>query len=178
MRYLLGVLAAVLLPAIASAQDSKQAPLADYAAFCLALWDGASDVATKAAALELRDATGGTSGVSITIEKSILQFFKSGHGTVAAIDTAMEDGKESSCDINLQVASERTDLETMARTLDLDGQILTLGRATMGHWKIRKRQPAVLLRTILGKNVTTIMLVRYEPGRPAGKRAVAARRAR
>jgi hypothetical protein len=174
MRYLLGVLAAILLPAVATAQDSKRAPLADYAAFCLALWDGAPDVATKAEALELQDAGGGTSGVAIMVGKSVLRLFKSGHGTVATIDTTLEDGKESSCDVNLQVASERADLETMVRTLDLDGQILTLGPATMGHWKIRKRQPAVLLRTILGKNLTTIMLVRYEPARAAGKRAVAA----
>ncbi len=174
MRYLLGLLTVILLPAVAAAQDIKPAPLADYVAFCLTLWDGGSDVSAKAAALGLRDAAGGIPGVSITIEKSTLRFFKpvQAGGTVGSIHTTMEDGNESSCDINLTSVSERGDLEVMAGALDLDGQILTLGPTTMGYWKIRKRQPAVLLRAILGKSNTTMTLVRFETTPEPSKKSI------
>ena len=64
----------------------------------------------------------------------------------------------------------------MTRTLDLDGQILTLGPTTMGYWKIRKRQPAVLLRAILGKSNTTMTLVRFEPTPEISKKSIAGAR--
>ena len=143
MRYLFCLLAVLLLPAAATAQDIKRAPLADYVSFCLALWDGDSNLYAKAAALSLQDVAGENPGLSITVEKSTLRFFKGtqGSGTVGSIYTTMEDGRETSCDINLTSISERSDLDVMTRTLDLDGQIMTLGPTTMGHWKIRKRQP-------------------------------------
>ena len=95
MRYLLGLLAVILLPAVAAAQEIKRAPVADYVSFCLALWDGDPDLYAKAAALGLQDAAGGNPGVSITVEKSTLQFFKGaqGSGTVGSIYTTMEDGE-------------------------------------------------------------------------------------
>lgn len=180
MRYLLGLLTAILLPAVATAQDIKPAPLADYVAFCLTLWDGGSDLSAKAAALGLRDAAGGNPGVSITVEKSTLRFFKptQGGGTVGAIVTRMEDGKESSCDVNLTSISERADLATMSSALDLDGQIMTLGPTTMGYWKMRKRQPVVLLRAILGKSNTTMTLVRFEPTSETSRKPVASAKLR
>ncbi len=85
----------------------------------------------------------------------------------------MGDGKESSCDINLTSVSERADLATMSSALDLDGQILTLGATTMGYWKMRTRQPAVLIRAILGKSNTTMTLVRFEPNPETSRKPVA-----
>ncbi len=66
MRYLLGLLAVILLPAIAAAQDIKRAPLADYVTFCLGLWDGGSGLSAKAAELGLQDAAGGNPGASLS----------------------------------------------------------------------------------------------------------------
>jgi hypothetical protein len=178
MRYFLGLLAVILLPAVAAAQDIKRAPLADYVSFCLALWDGDSGLYAKAAALGLQDVAGANPGVSITVEKSTLRFFKGtqGSGTVGSIYTTMEDGRESSCDINLTSISERSDLEVMTRTLDLDGQIMTLGPTTMGHWKIRKGQPAVLLRAILGKTNTLMTLVKFESTSETARKSIAGAR--
>jgi hypothetical protein len=178
MRYLLGLLAVILLPAVAAAQDVKRAPLADYVSFCLALWDGDSGLYAKATALGLQDVAGANPGVSITVEKSTLRFFKGvqGSGTVGSIYTTMEDGREQSCDINLTSVSERSDIEVMTRTLDLDGQILTLGSTTMGYWKIRKRQPVVLLRAILGKTNTMMTLVQFEPTLEIAKKSIAGAR--
>ena len=51
-----------------------------------------------------------------------------------------------SCDINLPGAGERAELEVMEKALDLDGQIMTLGPTSTGRWKIRNRQPVVLLK--------------------------------
>ncbi len=97
MRYLLGILTAILLPAVAAAQDIKRAPLADYVAFCLNLWDGGPDVSAKAAALGLQDAAGaGNSGASITIEKSTLRFFKpvQGSGGTVGVDLDEDGGRQ------------------------------------------------------------------------------------
>jgi hypothetical protein len=175
MRRFLVLLAVFVLPSVAAAQEVKRVPLSEYVAFCLAVWDGASDVPAKASALGLQDAAG-LSGASITIEKSTLRFFKpvQSNGSVGSINTVLEDGKASSCDISLAYPSDRADLEEMARALDLDGQILTLGPATMGHWKIRKRQPAVLLRAIVGKTNTNIGLMRFEQTNAASAKPVAA----
>jgi hypothetical protein len=163
MRYFLAILAFVLLPSVATAQDSQRITLADYVAFCLALWDGAPDISARASELGLLDSTGGTSGASITIEKSTMRLFKSAPGNVSAISTVMEDGRQSWCDINIPSASDRADLDGLAKAMDLDGQVVTLGPATIGSWRIRKRRPPVLVRTILGRGATTVVLVRFEP---------------
>jgi len=165
MRYVLAILALVLLPAAAAAQE--RATLADYVAFCLALWDGAPDISARASELGLLDSTGGTSGASITIEKSTMRLFKSAPGNVSAISTAMEDGRQSWCDINIPSAIERSDLDGLAKAVDLDGQIVTLGQATIGSWRVRKRRPPVLVRTVLGRNATNVILVRFEPSAAA-----------
>jgi hypothetical protein len=180
MKSLLCILAAILLPTIATAQEIKRAPLADYVAICLGLWDGIPDLAEKADALGLKDAAGGGPNVSINIDKSTLRFFRSvqGNNTIGSSYTTIEDGKESWCDINLQSTSDRADLEALAQALDLDGQILSIGSATAGYWKIRTRAPAVLVRALLGKSNTTIMLVRFEPTPAASRKSVAAPRAR
>lgn len=165
MRYLFGILSVLLLPAVAAAQDVKRVALADYVGLCFALWDDAADVSTRVSTLGLQNATGGTSNFEIKIDKTVMRFYKSpqGSGTVGAFLTSMEDGKESSCDINLPIVSERADLEAMVQALDLDGQILAMGPTTMAHWKMRKREPAVLVRSVLGKSMTTLMLVKFEP---------------
>jgi hypothetical protein len=165
MRHLLGILSLLLLPSVAAAEDVKRPTLADYVGLCLSMWDNAADVPTKVSALGLQNATGGTSNFEIKIEKTVMRFYKSaqGPGTVGAFFTTMEGGKESSCDINLPIASERADLDAMVQALDLDGQILAMGATTMAYWKIRKREPAVLIRSVLNKGTTTLMLVRFEP---------------
>ncbi|CCE02466.1 hypothetical protein [Bradyrhizobium sp. STM 3809] len=161
MRYLLAVLAIVFLPSAAAAQE--RITMADYVALCLALWDGAPDISARASELGLVDSTGGTSGASITIEKSTMRLFKSSSGNVSAISTVMEEGRQSWCDVNVPVALDKADLDVLAKTLDLDGQVVTLGQATIGSWRVRKRRPPVLVRTILGRAATTVVLVRYEP---------------
>ncbi|GLH75469.1 hypothetical protein SSBR45G_03770 [Bradyrhizobium sp. SSBR45G] len=161
MRYLLAVLAIVLLPSVAVAQE--RITMADYVALCLALWDGAPDISARASELGLVDSTGGTSGASITIEKSTMRLFKSASGNVSSISTVMEEGKQSWCDINVPVALDRADLDVLAKALDLDGQVVTLGQSTIGSWRIRKRRPPVLVRTILGRANTIVVLVRFEP---------------
>jgi hypothetical protein len=145
------------------AQDAKPVPLVEYVSFCLALWDGASDLQAKASALGLQDATG-SAGASVTVGKSTMRFYRSAQGnqTVGTTSTTFTDGKDSSCDINLHTATERADLDSMEKAMDLDGQTMTLGSATMGRWKMRKRQPAVLLKAIAGKTFTMLMVQKFE----------------
>lgn len=166
MRNLLGALAAMLFSAVAYAQENKPVqlpgPLADYVSFCLALWTNAPDVQAKASALGLQDGFG-AQGMRITLGKSTMQLYKAqGNQTVIATTTLFSDGKGLSCDVSLPVAVNRTDLETMEKSLHLDGQIMTLGPAVIGHWKMPNRQPAVLLRALVGKAAVTIGMQQYE----------------
>jgi len=93
-----------------------------------------------------------------------MRFFRAPQGNrmVGAVSTIFADGKDSSCDINLNFAIGRADLEALEKAADLDGQIMTLGPTTMGRWKIRKRQPAVLLKTIASKTSTILMVQKLE----------------
>jgi hypothetical protein len=163
MRNFLGVLGVILFPAFAWAQDAKPVPLVDYVSFCLALWEGAADIQSKASALGLQDVTG-ASGASITVGKSTMRFYRAAQGnhTVGTTSTTFMDGKDSSCDINLHTTIERADLEGMEKAIDLDGQIMTLGQATMGRWKMRKRLPAVLVKAIATKTSTILMVQKLE----------------
>jgi hypothetical protein len=164
MRNFLTFLCAVLFTAsFARAQDANPAPLVDYVSFCLALWEGAPDLQAKASALGLQDVTG-AAGASITVGKSTLRFYRAAQGnhTVGTTSTLFMDGKDSSCDINLHTTVERTDLEAMEKAIDLDGQIMTLGPTTMGRWKMRKRLPAVLVKAIVTKTSTILMVQKLE----------------
>jgi hypothetical protein len=171
MRSFLVLVAALLFPTLVSAEDAKPVPLADYVSFCLALWDGAPDLHTKASALGVQDVTG-SAGMSMTVGKSTMQFYRAPQSnpqgtppvnrTVGAASTTFTDGKDWSCDVNIHSPVERADLEAMAKTLDLDGQIMTLGPTMMGRWKIRKRHPIVLLKAVAGKNFTMLMVQKFE----------------
>jgi hypothetical protein len=101
-----------------------------------------------------------------------MQFYRAAQGdrTVAATSTTFTDGKDWSCDVNIHTATERADLEAMQKAIDLDGQIMTLGATTMGRWKIRKRQPTSLLKVVVGKNFTMLMVQKFE-ATPAMTRA-------
>jgi hypothetical protein len=156
MRKLLAVLIATLFPVFACAQEAKPVQLADYVSFCLAVWAGAPDIQAKASALGLQDGLGST-GARIAIGKSSLQFYKAAQGNVGVTTTTFADGKDLSCDVNLSIAVNRTDLETMEQILHLDGQIITLGAAVIGRWKMPDRQPPVLLKVIVGRSVVAFV---------------------
>jgi hypothetical protein len=159
------LLACVLGPAAAWAQDAKPVPLAEHVALCLALWDGSPDIQPKASALELQDMTGGAAGAAITIGKTTLRLMKSAqpHHTVGATITTFADGKDFSCDINLPMPVERADLEAMERALDLDGQIVTFGPTTMGRWKMRRQASPLLLKAIASKASGVVFVQKFEP---------------
>jgi hypothetical protein len=163
VRNLLGFVTAILLPTLGSAQEVKRAPLADYVSFCFALWEIAPEVQAKAKTLGLDDATG-AAAASITVGRSTMRFFRSpqANQTVNSTSTEFKDGKDFSCDINLPGAGERAELEVMEKALDLDGQIMTLGPTSMGRWKIRNRQPVVLLKAIIPKASTILMVQKLE----------------
>jgi len=160
MRNLLGAL--MLLSAVAHAQETTPARLADYVPFCLALWTNAPDIQAKASALGLQ--TGfGAEGVRVTIGKSTMQFYKGqGNQTVAATTTLFADGKDRCCDVNLPIASNRADLDTMEQALHLDGQIMALGPAVMGRWKLPDRQPPVLVKVVVGRSIVAMTVQQYE----------------
>ena len=167
MRIFLALAAALLFPTVVFAQDAKPAALADYVSFCLALWDGVPDLHAKAAALGVQDVSG-SAGMSMTLGKSTMQFYRAPPGnppvsrTVGATSTTFTDGKDWSCDVNIHSPVERADLEAMEKTLDLEGQIMTLGPTMMGRWKIRKRHPVVLIKAVAGKNFTMLMVQKFD----------------
>jgi hypothetical protein len=135
----------------------------DYVSFCLAVWANAPAIEAKASALGLQQGFG-TAGARVTIGKSAIQFYKSAQGnqTVGATTTMFADGKDSPCDINIPVAVSRTDLETMERTLHLDGQIMTVGAATIARWKMPDRRPPVLLKVVVGSGMVTMAVQQFE----------------
>jgi len=94
-QVLIGAMIAVAFPAMAAAQEAKPAPLADYVAFCLAVWDGAPDLQAKANALGLQGVTG-SADASLTIGKTTVRFYKSAqtNQTVSATSTTFKDGKD------------------------------------------------------------------------------------
>lgn len=168
MRYLIGVLTALLFPAFAQAQQTKPIQLADYVSLCLALWSGSPDVSAKARALGLQNGSGVT-GAHITIGKSTLDLYKSaldaptiGNQTVAAVTTKFADGKDLSCDVTFPFAMDRIDIETMAQALHLDGQILTIGAVTFGRWKMPDRQPAIFVRALLPRSSFTMNVQEFD----------------
>ena len=163
-RTLIGALIAVVFPAMAEAQDAKPAPLADYVFFCLAVWEAAHDLQSKATALGLQGVTG-SADASLTIGKTTVRFYKSSqtNQTVAATSTTFKDGKDWSCDVNLPMVTQRAELETMEQAADLDGQIATLGPAIIGRWKMRRGRSPVLIRAIAGKPLTLLTVQKFEP---------------
>lgn len=163
MRNLLAVLMAMLFPALASAQETKPLPLADYVSFCLTQWAGAPDIQAKASALGLQETTG--LGASVTIGKSTIQMYKSTQAPLSFVvtTTIFADGKERACDIAMPAAVNRTDLDTMAQTLHLDGQLMPFSATVVGHWKMPDRRPPVLLKGIVGKTVFSLEVRQFEP---------------
>jgi hypothetical protein len=162
MRNLLVALAAMLFPVVANAQQAKPSAIADYVSFCLALWTNSPDAETKANALGLQ--SGIANGARVTIGKSTIQFYKSGQGgqNVTAITTAFADGKETSCDVNLGPGIERTDLESLQRALGLDGQILPIGPATIGYWKMPDKGAPILVKVLVSSRVATLNVQEFE----------------
>ena len=57
---------------------------------------------------------------------------------------------------------ERADLETMARTLGLDGQILPLGPATVAYWKMPDGRAPVLIKALVSSRVATLNVQKFE----------------
>ena len=171
-RTLIGAMIAAMVPALAGAQEAKPTPLADYVSFCLAAFEGARDLASKASALGLSDVTGsatGSAGAFFTVGQMTLRTYKSAplNQTIIATSTTFNDGKDWSCDVTLpNVVVARADLETLEQVDDLDGQIATVG-ATFGRWKMRRPGPPVLIRVIATKLSTMLMVQKYEPA-PAG----------
>lgn len=138
---------------------------------CFALWEGAADIPAKASALGL-ETLADAPGASISVGKSTIRFYRAPQGNlmVSTISTIFADGKDSSCDINLNFAVPRAELEALEKAADLDGQIVTLGPTTMGRWKMRKRQPAVLIKAMATKTSTIVMVQKLE-ATPAVARA-------
>lgn len=166
MRKLLAVLTAMLFPVFAHAQEDKPVQLADYVTFCLALWASSPDIDAKANALGLQ--SGIAAGAHVTIGKSTIQFYKAAEGnrTLTAVTTIFADGKEFSCDVNPGIGVQRNDLEAMERTLGLDGQILPLGAATIGYWKVPDRSSPVLLKALVSSRTATLSLQEFEASAP------------
>jgi hypothetical protein len=165
---IMGVLIALLCPAFAHAQQTKPIQLADYVSLCLAVWSGSPDVDAKASALGLQNGSG-VAGARITIGKSTLELYKSapdgptiGNQTLVAVTTTFADGKDLSCDVTFPFPMDRIDIETMAQTLHLDGQILTLGAATLGRWEMPDRRPPVFVKAILPKSSFTMNVQAFE----------------
>jgi hypothetical protein len=162
MRTLVAVLAVLLFPALAYAQDAKPAHLADYVSLCLAMWSDAPDLESRASALGLQNAAT-AAGARITVGKSTLEVYRSaqtnpvfGTQTIIAATTTFADGRDLSCDVNFSTPVERADIDTMAQALHLDGQILTFGQVTMGRWVMPGKRPPVLIRALLPKNNFTM----------------------
>ncbi len=162
MRHSLTAAALALFPVLANAQETKPVPLADYVSLCQAIWTNSPDTQAKANALGLQ--SGIAAGARVTIGKSTIQFYKAAQGnqTIVAVTTAFADGEESSCDINPGIGLERSDLETLERALHLDGQILTLGPATIGYWKIPEGRTPVLLKAVISSRAVTLNLQKFE----------------
>jgi hypothetical protein len=138
--------------------------LADYVSFCLAVWEGARDVPSRAAALGVFDVTG-SAGAIITIGKTTLRVYKSPQSNhlVGMTSTTFADGKDWSCDVNFPMPVERADLETMEQAADLDGQIVTLAATTIGRWKMRQPRTPVLVKMVAGKAAAMLTVHKYEP---------------
>ncbi|MBV8824432.1 MAG: hypothetical protein JO220_05580 [Hyphomicrobiales bacterium] len=175
IRIFIAAVVGVMVPALASAQEAKTARLADYVSFCLAIWEDARDLPSKASALGLTDAAGST-GASMTVGKTTLKVYKSmqPNQNVGASFTNFKDGKDWSCDINLPMTVERGDLDTMEQAADLDGQIMTFGPVMMARWKMRQPRPPVLIKAFVNKTTTVLMVQKYEPT-PIGANAKASR---
>jgi hypothetical protein len=169
-RTLLAAAIAALVPAVSGAQEAKSAPLADYVSFCLAVWEGARDLPSRAAALGVFDAAGST-GAIITIGKTALRVYKSPQSIhmVGVTTTTFEDGKDWSCEVNFPRPVERAELETMEQAADLDGQIVTLSGTSIGRWKMRQPRTPVMVKMVAGK-LGMLTVHKYEP-MPAGANA-------
>jgi hypothetical protein len=164
MRKLVSMLIVLFFPLLAYAQETKPVQLADYVSFCLALFSGSPDIPAKASALGLRSAFD-VAGARVTIGKSTLQAYKAAqpNHTVITTTTLFADGKDSECIVsNPAGAVGREDLETLESTLHLDGQILTLGAATVGRWEMPNRKPPVLLKVTVSKVVVTLTAQKFE----------------
>ena len=175
-RTLVGAVVAVMIPTFVGAQETKPARLADYVSFCLAVWENASDLPSKASALGLADATGST-GAVVSIGKSTFRVYKSAQTpaqVVTATSTTFADGKDWYCDIVVPKPIERADLEVLEKDMDLDGQIATFGPATMARWKLRQQHPPVLIKATGTKTLTLLIVQKYGPT-PAGAHAKHAR---
>ncbi|HJT06053.1 MAG TPA: hypothetical protein VJ747_03955 [Stellaceae bacterium] len=138
-------------PPSLTAVPAPSAKLADYVSLCLAMWNDDSDTASRASALGLQDMAG--IGAAITIGKTTLRGFRSNpnRGSVFTMSTRFSDSsKTSTCDVAMPRTIVRAELETLEKDLDLDGQIVTLGPAAMGQWKMRARQPAIFLKVASG----------------------------
>lgn len=145
-------------------QDTAKIKLADYIASCVAIWNKAPDADTKLSALGLQNAGGAAVNEVVMGKTALRAYVDSEHKiTFNAATTDFADGRAFYCDVNIQNAFTRANLDEMEKASELDGQIFNLGPITMGRWKTRGVQGAIFVKSIVSKTNLTLSLEKFVP---------------
>jgi hypothetical protein len=162
IRWSLILIGAVLLPGAARAEDRGTKAQQAFAAICSAAIDEKPDIASIAASVEM-EAAGGKDA-AIAFGRTNLRVFNSSQSkqNIIIATTTFSDARQIECKSTAQTPATRTDLESLAQSMRLEGDFLQIAPLTTGKWKRPGNQPLVFVTVVGTASSSTLTMQRID----------------
>jgi hypothetical protein len=153
---------AVLLTSAARADDGTAKAAHAFSIICSAAIDGKPDIADIATSVEML-AAGGFKD-AIVIGKTSVRAFNSSltKQNIIITTNTYSDAREIECRSNVPVTTARDELESLARSLALEGDFFQVSAVTVGRWKRPGSQPLVFVTMTITASSTILDMQRID----------------
>jgi hypothetical protein len=145
------LIAAMLLPCAARADDVTAGAAQAFAAICSTVLDEKPDIASivKSAGMVATLVDGGRPGTRVFLSPQTKQ-------TIIVSTNAYSDAHEVNCRSVLAQHTDRPELESLAQSLKLDGSFVESKAGLIGAWKRPRNQPLVMV--VMSTNAASTLL--------------------
>ncbi len=158
------LLGAALLPCAARAEDSGTKAQQAFAAICSAAIDEKPDVSSIATSMAM-EAAGGMKDAAITMGRMNFRVFNSSQTkqNITITTTTHSDAREINCQSTIPGPATRAELETLAQSLKLEGDLVQVAAVTIGRWKRPGNKPLVFVTMLSTAASTVLNMQRIDP---------------
>jgi hypothetical protein len=157
------LIAAMLLPSAACAEEGAAKAREAFAAICSAAIDEKPDLGAIAASVALEPA-GGMKDAAITVGRTSLRVFKSPQTKQNIIikTSSYSDAQEIDCKSTVPAPTDRAELESLAQSLKLEGEFVQVAAVITGNWKRPGSAPLVLVTMLSTASSTVLNMQRID----------------
>jgi hypothetical protein len=165
------VIGAILPSFMAHAEDGGTKYPQAFAAICAAAINESPDIPAIATSLGLA-VPGGLNDASVTIGRTSLRVFNSPQTkqNVVITTNTYSDARTIDCKSTTQGPTPRADLESLAQSLKLEGNLVQAGQVLIGTWKKAGNQPLIFVTMLSSPASTVLGMQRIEVSAPAAKK--------